>query len=265
MMSICPNLTPKYTIEGDYLNSSYLTVCHKRADRNQAQNFESLPNVFHAYTNRCEHTQITAVRAVDQPAQAVLNDLRTRGKQFEEQQNDGEGQTMQFEHRAQVGTFQVKAVGFQVAKHFFNPHAPRISFQGFPQRRQVGGQQPGFFFAQFPVRQDVGRVSMQLGQLPLAQPEALASLGQHTSQSDPRRLIVFAHQMAAFLAQNILPLPLIQLFQHLNRSKFRVSQHQHMRILWQELMDVVQQGQLSPTVLCPRLQRIHIHTSGMAR
>src|ERR1035437_9873899 len=88
---------------------------------------------------------------------------------------------------------------------------------------------------------------MQLGQLPLTQPEALTGLSKQASQRDPGRLIVFSHQMTAFLAQNILPMPLIELFEHFYPSKFRVSQHQNMRIGWQELVNIAQQSQLPPT------------------
>ena len=67
-----------------------------------------------------KEAQITAVRPVDQSSQAVLNDLRTGGDQFKEQQDHCESQAMQFEHGTQMGTFQVKAIVFQVAEHLFN-------------------------------------------------------------------------------------------------------------------------------------------------
>ena len=135
----------------------------------------------------------------------------------------------------------------QLHKDYFNPHAALISFECFPKRRQIGGQQPGFFFAHFPVSQDIHRIGVQLGQLSLTQPQALTCLGQQASQRDPGRLIVFSHQMTALLTQNVLPMPLIQLSQHFYRSKFRVSQHQNMSIGWQKLVNIVQQSQLSTT------------------
>ena len=64
-------------------------------------------------------TQINAVRAVDQLSQAIFDDIRTGGDQFKKQQDDDEGQTMQFEYLAQVGTFQVKAIVCEVAEHLF--------------------------------------------------------------------------------------------------------------------------------------------------
>jgi hypothetical protein len=73
----------------------------------------------HVQTNS-KDAQIAAVRAVDQAAQAVLDDFRPGGDQFQEQKHDREGQAMQLEHRTQVGAFQIKAVRFEVAEHFFN-------------------------------------------------------------------------------------------------------------------------------------------------
>jgi len=64
--------------------------------------------------------QISAVRTVNQSSQAVLDDLRAGGNQFKEQENHRKGQTVQFEHRAQVSAFQVKAIVFEIAEHFFN-------------------------------------------------------------------------------------------------------------------------------------------------
>jgi len=140
-------------------------------------------------------------QTVHQTAQAVLDDLRTGGDQFKEQQDDSESQTMQFEHRAQVSAFQVKAIFFEIAEHFFNPHAPFITLSVLRGRRQIGGQQPGFFFA-ISSGQDIHRIGVQLGQLSLTQPKALPVLVSKLPKRDPGRLIVFSHQMRAFLRKH---------------------------------------------------------------
>ena len=51
-------------------------------------------------------------------------------------------------------------------------------------RRQVGGQQPGFLFADFPVRQDIDRIGVQVGQLSLAQPQTLTGLAEQACHVD---------------------------------------------------------------------------------
>ena len=164
----------------------------------------------HVQTNS-KDAQIAAVRPVDQATQAILDDFGSGGDQFKEQEYNRESQPMQLEYRTQVGAFQIKAVLFEVAEHFFDPHPSLVRFQSFAERRQVGGQQPGFLFADFPVGQDIDRIGVQLGQLSLSQPQALTRLSQKASQSNPEQLIIFSNQMAAFLAQNVLPVPLIQL------------------------------------------------------
>lgn len=92
----------------------------------------------HIQTNP-NNVQIPTVRAVDQPPQTVLNDLRARGDQFKEQQNHGEGQTVLLEDRAELCVFQVKAVVIQVVEHFFNPHPTLIDFERVAQTGQIGG------------------------------------------------------------------------------------------------------------------------------
>jgi hypothetical protein len=131
----------------------------------------------------------------------------------------------------------------------------------FAQGRQIGCQQPGFFFSDFPVRQDIRRNDMQLGQLLLTQPQALTGLGQNVSQNQPGQLSVLSHQLTAFLAQNVHPAPLIRLFLNFYRAKFRISCQQHACIRGKQLVKVVQQGQLaarlgaSPTVAHPQPHR----------
>jgi hypothetical protein len=66
---------------------------------------------------------------------------------------------------AQMGPFQVKAMFFQVAKHFFNPQA-----QGEFGMQQIGRQEPGFLLANLPMQDEMGQVRAGAGQHDVAQP-----------------------------------------------------------------------------------------------
>jgi hypothetical protein len=51
----------------------------------------------------------------------------------------------------QYGAFQIKAVIFQIAEHFFNPHPALIKAHWGLQVWQIGGQKPELFY--LPVSQ----------------------------------------------------------------------------------------------------------------
>ncbi len=67
-----------------------------------------------------ENTQIAAIFAIDQVAQPGFNGSHPRDEQIEIQQDDSQGQAVQALHSVQAGALQVKAIVFQIAKHFLD-------------------------------------------------------------------------------------------------------------------------------------------------
>ncbi|RME60523.1 hypothetical protein D6779_02010 [Candidatus Parcubacteria bacterium] len=51
----------------------------------------------------------------------------------------------------QLGALQIKAVLFEIAKHFFDPHPVAIITQRHLAVRQIDSQTPDFFFASLPM------------------------------------------------------------------------------------------------------------------
>jgi len=89
----------------------------------------------------------------------------------------------------------------------------------------MGCQQPGFILALFPMGQQVRRVPVLAGQLPLAQPSALTGLPNH----NPETLPVAAgkpNQTAGFLPQDIRPSPGLQFLDDLYSAELTISQPQ---------------------------------------
>ena len=74
---------------------------------------------------------------------------------------------------------------FQVTEHFFDPHSAAIKAQRHSQVRQIGGQTPGFFLADFPMHQQVDRVDLLDRQIASSQPNALTGLLDVTAERLP--------------------------------------------------------------------------------
>ena len=120
------------------------------------------------------------------------------------------------------GTFQIKAMFFQVAKHFFNPHSASVIAQGHLRSGRLVARHQGSF-SPFPNEARVDRVDFVFCQADVCQPH---SFDQPFGQNCPifaNHLCFIPDTRTGFLTQNIKPTPLIQLSQNLYRSKFAVS------------------------------------------
>jgi hypothetical protein len=126
-----------------------------------------------------------------------------------------------------MSALQIKAISFDVAKHLFGPHTAAISSQGGLWLGEAGCRKPRFFFADFPINQQVDRISILGGQFAMRQPHALFWLVHQTIQALVAALARWLDQVAAFLAQNILPPPLFEQFLHLHFAKFSITRQDY--------------------------------------
>ena len=129
---------------------------------------------------------------------------------------------------------------------YLNPHANTIGPQGCFLADQIGGKQPGFFFANFPVSQHVDRIRMLSSQLTIGQPPTLARLVHQAIQTLKVPLALEFDQIAPFLAQNVLPMPFFEQFQHFYTAKFRISDQNYASFRWNQAMNIHQQRFLFP-------------------
>ncbi len=145
----------------------------------------------------------------------------------------------------QHGAFQVKAVTFQIAEHFFDPHSAGIGLQSYLPVRKVGSQAPRFVFPNLLMYQQVHRINLGLRQPSFSQPHTPARLFNPTPKIMPLCLPKKTNVRAIFLAHNVIPVPSFQLLQHFYRPKFAVTDQQDGDSLWKKASNVGQQSQLS--------------------
>src|SRR5271157_128991 len=138
-------------------------------------------------------------------------------------------------------TFQIKAVFFEVSKHLFDPHPSAIISHGQVGIRQIGGETPRFLFANLPVNQNGHRIHFLLGQIRFWKPSGLSSLLNKASQIFPARLLVEPQSGITFLAQDIEPMPYIELPEYENRAKFAVSDQKNGCFQRDQTADILQQ------------------------
>ena len=95
---------------------------------------------------------------VNEMAKALMDGATAGRDEPDIQADDGQGEARESDKVTQHGTFQIEAMFFQIAMHFFGPHSAPIIAQGHFAVGQVGGQAPGFVFAGLPMHQQVGWV-----------------------------------------------------------------------------------------------------------
>src|SRR4030065_2269251 len=141
-------------------------------------------------------------------------------------------------------TLKVKAMFFQVTEHLFDPHSSSVISQGHTSIGQIGGQAPGLFFASLPMHQQVDRVDLLGGQTASSQPDTLTRPVDVTTEGLPTTLFVEPDPSIGFLAQNIEPMPAIQLAQDRHSAEFAVSDQKNSRSNRDRLTHIGQQSQL---------------------
>ena len=203
-----------------------------------------------AQTN-LKNRQIATVFAIDQMSASFMDGTRSGGYRPDIQQNDGQGQTGQTLGVVQHGAFQIKTMPFQVTKHFFNPHSASISLKGQRSIRQIGHQTPGLVFASSPMHQQIDRIDFALCQPTHAQPAALPRLLHPTAKVMPIGFLRQTDMYRGFLSQNVVPTPLIQLFQPFHRPKFAIAHQQYGKTCRQQAANIAQQLQLGRSATMP--------------
>ena len=119
---------------------------------------------------------------------------------------------------------------------------PDLTFGG-----QIGSQQPGQLFTFLPMNEEIDLILMGLRERGWAQPLTLAWPLHQETELHPAGGLGQPHEIIGTLAQNIPPMPAIELFKHRNVAKFGVSDQKNgCCIARNELMDISQQSQLFP-------------------
>jgi site-specific DNA recombinase len=136
-------------------------------------------------------------------------------------------------------------------KDYFNPHPATIISQGHAQIRQIGGQAPRLFLADFPIDQQVGWIDLLGCQFASPEPDTLTGPLDETAEGLPTLLRVEKNPAVAFLAQDIEPSPLIELTQDCHSTKFTVSYQENGRFGGDQLANIGQQGQLLISATVP--------------
>ena len=79
---------------------------------------------------------------------------------------------------------------FEVAVHFFAPHPEPVILQSHLAIGQVSGQTPGFFFACFPMDQQVGWMDFTGSQVAMTEPVAFTGLVNKAAEWLPLVILV---------------------------------------------------------------------------
>src|SRR4051794_10216739 len=85
---------------------------------------------------------------------------------------------------------------------------------------------------------------MQAAQEGVLHPPSLTRSFDQPAQWLPLIPFFFSYQVAALLAQHVVPAPLLQLLKHLYRSELAVADHQNPRSIWRQAPQVAQKRPL---------------------
>ena len=96
------------------------------------------------------------------------------------------------------------------------------------------------------MNQQVDRINFFGGQVPIFQPNALTRSVDITTKGLPSALFVEPNSCSGFLAQNVEPMPPVQLSQDRYRPKFAISDEENRSFRGEQSADIAQQGQLLP-------------------
>ena len=196
-----------------------------------------------ALTN-LQDRKVTAIFAVGPMPTSFMDRTRFRGNRPNIQQDHRQGQTTEAIIMLQHGALQIKAMRFQVAKHFFDPHSATISLECERSIRQVCDQTPGLVFANGLMHQQIHLINFALSQPTPVQPAALARFLHPTTKVMPIRFLRQTHKHRGFLSQNLVPTPLVQLTQHFHRPKIAIAHQKHSKTFRQQAAHISQQRQL---------------------
>src|SRR4030065_1598915 len=144
----------------------------------------------------------------------------------------------------QHGASKVKTMTFQIAEHFLDPHSTSIRLQSNLPIREVRRQAPRFVFSNFPMHQQIHRINLGLCQPSFPQPHTPAGFLYPTRKITPFHIRRKTNVRTTFLAQKIIPTPLIQLFQHVHGAKFTVTHQQNGNSFGQKAPYIGQQRQM---------------------
>ena len=127
---------------------------------------------------------------------------------------------------------------------YLDPHSTGICLQSHLPIRKVRRQAPRFVFTNFPMHQQVHRINLGLCQPSFPQPHTPARLFHPTPKITPFDLPRKTHVRTTFLAQNVIPMPSIQLLQHIHGSKFTVTNQHNSDTFGQQASNICQQRQM---------------------
>src|SRR4051795_8944269 len=187
---------------------------------------------------------IAPIRSIHQTSLAPLDHFRSVHHQPHVKHRNGQGKSREPPKVAQLRAFEVEAVSFKVGKHLLYPHPPFIARQGFPGTGQVSCQKPRLLLTALPVQQQVRLVGMKAAQEGVLHPPCLTRSFDQPTQWLPLIPFFFSYQVAALLAQHVVPAPLLQLLKHLYRSELAVADHQNPRSIWRQAPQVAQKRPL---------------------
>src|SRR5581483_9609243 len=192
--------------------------------------------------SNAKQAQVTAVRTVNVGVDIVLHKLNPKSDKPDVEQDTGQGQPGQVQEMTQGGAFQVEAVGFKVAKGFFNPHAPGVQAQNAVRVGQIGCQQPGGRKAPLPGQQQMGRDLVSCRQEDIAEEAPFPAPGQQSIQTQPVGFGCDIDPLLSTLAQHVIPTPVLQGQHDGHVAELAVTDQAHRHANGQQAAHVTQQG-----------------------
>src|SRR5258708_3407512 len=162
-----------------------------------------------------------------------------------------------------MGHFKVKAMFFEVAKHFFNPHAHSIKADSSLRSEQVGRNEGGFFLPTLPVQEDVSGERAALREKDIAHPHAHAGVKPKAVQATPGLCRTRLNQIVTWLAQRVVPAPKAQVLNQEGMVKFAIAHQRNLHAKGQQSVHIGEQLDLfssratAPTAAhpCPSYQQ----------
>src|SRR6266852_1630954 len=140
-----------------------------------------------------------------------------------------------------MGHFKVKAMFFEVAKHFFNPHAHSIKADSCARGEQVGSNEGGFFLPTLMVQEDMGGERAALREKHIAHPHAHAGVKPKAVQATPGLCRTRLNQIVTWLAQRVVPAPKAQVLNQEGMVKFAIAHQRNLHAKGQQSVHIGEQ------------------------
>ena len=187
---------------------------------------------------------VTATLMVNEMAQALLDHPTAESGQPNKRNADGQDQARDALFVVEMGSFEVKAMSFHIAIHFFRPHAATVETNQVMPAIAIRKQIPGFVLTFLPVEDEPEPTRIILAREAYPTDDARLSRGKVKIIEFTPGLTRLAHGDSPLLTQDKMPALTTQPLYKRDGLKARIAHHPYLTLARNQVRYGAEQSQL---------------------